>query len=156
YAHQNFIVHRDLKPSNILVTAAGEPKLLDFGIAKLLSAPDQTVEETAWFARVMTPQYASPEHIRGERATTASDVYSLGVIVYELLSGGRPYRLTSRTTAEIEQAVCEQQPLPPSAAVPDDSAAADCRATTIDTLRHQLKGDLDTVVLKALHKDPSS
>ena len=154
YAHQNFVVHRDLKPSNILVTAEGEPKLLDFGIAKILSAPDQAVEETAWFIRVLTPQYSSPEHIRGGRATTASDVYSLGVILYELLSGGRPYRLSSRTTAEIEKAVCEQEPALPSSATSADEAVADARATTVDGLRRRLKGDLDNIILKALEKNP--
>jgi eukaryotic-like serine/threonine-protein kinase len=154
YAHQNFIVHRDLKPSNILVTPDGEPKLLDFGIAKLLSAPDDALDETALFGKALTPQYSSPEHIRGERVTTASDVYSLGVVLYELLCGSRPYRITGRTAAEIERAVVTQEAKAPSAAV-IASDAAGARASTAETLQRQLQGDLDNIVLKALRKAPS-
>ena len=142
YAHQNLIVHRDLKPSNILVAQDGEPKLLDFGIAKALSPSGEAIEETAFFARVLTPQYASPEQIRDEAVTTASDVYALGVILSELLCGERPYHLTSRGAAEIERIVCEQAPAPPSAQAPDP-------------LKKQLRGDLDNIVLKALRKDPA-
>jgi serine/threonine protein kinase len=119
YAHQNLIVHRDLKPGNILVTSEGVPKLLDFGIAKLLNPElyGQTVETTQPAMRLMTPDYASPEQVRGEPITTASDVYSLGVLLYELLTSHHPYRLTGRTPHEILQAVCEQDPEKPSTAV---------------------------------------
>lgn len=142
YAHQNFIVHRDLKPSNILVAPDGGPKLLDFGIAKALSPSGEAIEDTAFFARVLTPQYASPEQIRGEVVTTASDVYSLGAILYELLSGRRPYQLTNQSSAGIERIVCEQEPVPPSSQAPD-------------ALTRPLRGDLDNIVLKALRKDPA-
>ena len=145
FAHQSFIVHRDLKPSNILVTADAEPKLLDFGIAKLLN-PELAggpVEETMEMTRLLTPQYASPEHVRGQPVTTASDVYSLGVILYELLTGARPYRVTSaQSAAEIERAVCETDAPLPSSVVPAN-------------VRRALRGDLDNIVLKALRKAPS-
>ena len=143
FAHQGLVVHRDLKPSNILVTPEGEPRLLDFGIAKLLTpqgAGDEGDEATATLFRIMTPEYASPEQVRGERVTTASDVYSLGVILYELLSGHRPYRVTSRQAAEVERAVSEQEVPAPS-------------ATVSRPLRRELRGDLDTIVLTALQKD---
>jgi eukaryotic-like serine/threonine-protein kinase len=155
HAHQHFIVHRDLKPSNILVGPDGDPKLLDFGIAKLVSGTGETADETAVFARILTPQYSSPEQIRGERVTTASDVYSLGVVLYELLCGSRPYHVASRTPADIERAVTEQDPPRPSFAVSGDEAAA-ARATPADRLRGQLHGDLDNIVLKALQKDPAN
>ena len=115
YAHQNLIVHRDLKPSNILVTREGQVRLLDFGIAKLLDteAPDVTIT----IFRIMTPEYASPEQVKGEPITTVSDVYSLGVLLYELLTGERPYRLKRHTPDEITNAICEQEPERPSTAV---------------------------------------
>ncbi len=116
YAHQHLVIHRDLKPANIRVTPEGEPKLLDFGIAKLLDKESGTSGQTITMA-VMTPDYASPEQVRGESMTTASDTYSLGVILYELLTGTRPYRLTSRKPSEISRAIMEQEPARPSAAI---------------------------------------
>ena len=171
YAHQNLIVHRDLKPSNILVTADGTPKLLDFGIAKILNPnlAGYTLPITRTELRVMTPEYASPEQVRGETITTASDIYSLGVILYQLLTGHRPYRLTNHSAQEIAHVVCEQDPDSPSTMVtrtesitrvdgmteeitPDRVSQA--RAMTTERLKRRLRGDLDTVVPKALRKEP--
>ena len=119
HAHQNLVVHRDLKPSNILITPDGTPKLLDFGIAKVLN-PELSalsMEHTRTELRVLTPDYASPEQLRGEKLTTATDVYSLGVVLYELLTGHRPYRATNAPPHELTRVVCEQEPTKPSTAV---------------------------------------
>jgi serine/threonine protein kinase/tetratricopeptide (TPR) repeat protein/TolB-like protein len=143
YAHRNLVIHRDLKPGNILITKDGVPRLLDFGIAKLLN-PEflQTplVTRTEW--RPMTLEYASPEQVLGEAVTEASDIYSLGVLLYELLTGRRPYLTSGRSRVEIERMVCEQEPERPSTVVSGTGG------------RRFIEGDLDTVILKALAKEP--
>ena len=138
HAHAALIVHRDLKPSNILVTTDGTPKLLDFGIAKLV-VDGQTSTQTGW---MMTPDYASPEQVRGEPITVASDVYSLGIVLYELLTGERPYKLKNYSPAEIQHLVCTTEIHPPSQHVPTETR-----------LRKQLVGDLDNILLMALRKE---
>ncbi len=151
-AHQNLVVHRDLKPSNILVTPEGEPKLLDFGIAKMLDPETATGDGAATvpWSRWLTPDYASPEQIFGRRVTTASDVYSLGVLLCKLLTGQLPRRFASRSPAELERLVAEKPVTKPSELLRRNAAAAPESVS-----RHQLQGDLDTIVLEALHEDPS-
>ena len=171
YAHQRLVVHRDIKPSNILVTADGVPKLLDFGIAKILH-PESSLEAgvpTVTVFRLMTPEYASPEQLRGEAITTATDVYSLGVVLYQVLTGRLPYRLGSRSPHEIVRAVCETEPERPSTAIgraeeasasggvspsPTVEAVSAARHTQPEKLRRLLSGDLDQIVLKAIRKEP--
>jgi serine/threonine protein kinase/Tfp pilus assembly protein PilF len=162
YAHQNLIVHRDLKPSNILVTAAGIPKLLDFGIAKLLDerqARQHTLAVTQADIRIMTPDHASPEQVQGQLITTSSDVYVLGVLLYKLLAGTGPFVIASVRLSEIERAICERDPRPPSQAVhTDDSeesrSIAGARGTIPKRLARTLAGDLDNIVLMAMRKEP--
>jgi len=152
YAHQHLVVHRDLKPSNILVTENGEVRLLDFGIAKLLSdAETGGADMTITALRVMTPQYASPEQIKGEPITTLSDVYSLGVCLYELLTGERPYKLTRKTSDELSKAICELEPERPSTTV----GRADGSSRLQGPSSKMLRGDLDNIVLMALRKEPA-
>ena len=154
HAHANLIVHRDLKPSNILVTPTGEVRLLDFGIAKLLDDPEPAPLHPRTEVRAFTLHYAAPEQVRGELVTTMTDVYSLGVVLYELLAGTKPYRLRRQTDAEWEQAILAVEPLKPSIA---SQRATDGSRDTSPGARRQarrLSGDLDNIVLKALAKQP--
>jgi non-specific serine/threonine protein kinase/serine/threonine-protein kinase len=157
YAHQNLVVHRDLKPDNILITADGTPKLLDFGIAKLLAAGvDPDGAPTATLLPMMTPEYASPEQVKGDPVTTSSDVYTLGVLLYELLAGRRPYAVKTDSMEEIVRAVCATDPPPPSAAAKTRAGnAPTAPALGTRPTASELKGDLDTIVLRALRKEPA-
>ena len=170
YAHQNLVVHRDLKPANILVTADGTPKLLDFGIARIMRGPGREMSEpTVTMLRMATPAYASPEQIRGAVAGTPSDIYSLGVILYELLTGHRPYRLPARDADELARVICEREPTRASVvvgftesverssgdvSVVDATGVCHDRDTTLDQLRRRLRGDLDNIMSMALRKEP--
>jgi len=163
FAHQRLVVHRDLKPSNILVTPDGTPKLLDFGVSKILDSDGSpsSADPTLTAFRALTPAYASPEQIKGASITTATDVYSLGVVLYELLTGRTPYPVATRSPHEISHAICEVEPERPSVAVrkalpQEDRLASDGHGMQPSSakLSKQLKGDLDSVVLMALRKEP--
>ncbi len=168
YAHRNLVVHRDLKPSNILVNAEGHAKLLDFGIAKLLNAeaaPGAT-PVTRTHGLLMTPVYASPEQVRGEPVTTASDIYQLGLLLYQLLTGRWPYHLSEHQPIAVVRAICEDDPTRPStvlataSALPSEDepataeAIGEARRTSAARLKRQLAGDLDKIALTALRKEP--
>jgi serine/threonine protein kinase len=166
YAHQRLIVHRDLKPGNILVTADGTPKLLDFGIAKILesASTSESSQATETIFRFLTPEYASPEQIRGEAVTTSSDVYSLGLLLYEILTGHRPYRAIGDAPHEIARAICETVPERPSAIVlrsgqgPKNGTTSEFTPAVVSAVREEtpqklsrrLRGDLDNILLTAI------
>jgi serine/threonine protein kinase len=155
HAHRNLVVHRDLKPPNILVTGGGDVKLLDFGIAKLLpgaggAGEHPTLLQTRAGRPYLTPLFASPEQLRGETITTATDIYALGLLLFRLLTGQHPYRFSSSRPGEIERVVCEQPTPRPSAAV-----KGDCAGLAPPALRRRLRGDLDNIVLMALRKEPA-
>ncbi len=161
-AHRHLVVHRDLKPTNVLVSRDGTAKLLDFGVAKLLEPEGSSdAPVTRIGTRAMTPEYASPEQFLGEPTSTVSDVYALGVLLYELLTGVRPRELDGRPLAALERDVLEREPDPPSTACRRPSAArpprarAEARRTTVDGLVRQLRGDLDTIVLTAMRREPA-
>ncbi len=157
FAHQQGVVHRDLKPGNILVTRDGDPRLIDFGIAKVLDPAfvREALPETRTSAQLMTPEYASPEQVRGEQVGIGSDIYSMGILLYELLVGTRPYHFPSLTPAAIERTVCDSIPSNPSALVGQRRGELPSGLDSARSLSRRLRGDLDCIVMTALSKEPA-
>ena len=155
YAHEKQVIHRDLKPSNILVTGSGQVRLLDFGVARLLESDDtDSAGLTSLYGRALTPDYASPELLRGDPIDARSDLYSLGVVLHELLTGTRPYLLKrAASIGALDHAIAALELRKPSERV--DRSAGTTRATTAEQLARHLRGDLDAIVLKTLAKEPS-
>lgn len=150
FAHRNLIIHRDLKPSNIIVNEKGEPKLLDFGISKLLDAENAEERSVLTMLGAMTPEYASPEQIRGETVTTATDIYSLGVVLFKILTGSHPFALKGKTNGELLKVIAENEPTTPSAV---QSSKYGNPKSKIQNPKF-LKGDIDNIILKSLRKEP--
>lgn len=157
HAHENLIIHRDLKPANILITDQGQVKILDFGIAKLLDPEDSSVDTNTTQARILTPKYAAPEQVRQEPVTTATDMYSLGIILYQLLVGRPPYDLEDKSAYEVEHTILNNDPVLPDKRLAQNSTSeklAAKRSSSLRTLLKELKGDLNAILLKAIEKDP--
>jgi eukaryotic-like serine/threonine-protein kinase len=154
YAHQHLVIHRDIKPSNILVTAEGDPKLLDFGIARLLKADPDATSATMTGFHLMTPEYASPEQVLGQPVSTLTDVYSLGVVLYWLLTGASPYEFRNHSLQEIAEAICRVEPKKPSTAAVEPHSGDGPEPSRGERIRKRLRGDLDNIVLMAIRKEP--
>lgn len=170
YAHEKQIIHRDIKPSNILVTSQGNPKLLDFGISKILNPEfiHESINPTGSMMRLMTPDYASPEQVRGDKITFSSDIYSLGVLLYELLTGHRPFDFKDKSLHEISNEICETPPIKPSEVITCEANLlsqyktgspeefAKLRDSSLQELKNELSNNLDNILLKALNKKPEN
>ena len=156
-AHERGIVHRDIKPGNVLVGEDGEPKIIDFGIAKVMDPVALGLPESETLTRfqALTPEYASPEQVRGEAVGLTTDVYSLGVLAYEILTGVRPYQISTLTPAEIERTVCHNIPDDPSVRVSRRRSAPPLGLSEANDLKRELRGDVDRIVMTTLHKEPA-
>jgi serine/threonine-protein kinase len=153
-AHRANVIHRDLKPSNILVTRDGHVQLLDFGISKQLPSDGSPVTLTGTWQRMLTPEYASPEQVRGEITSPATDIYALGIVLYELLTGERAQNVSADRPADVVRVICQQDPDPPSTAAERNAHAAPLRSTDARSLQRELRGNRDAIVLEALQKNP--
>lgn len=153
-AHRANVIHRDLKPSNILVTRDGHVQLLDFGISKQLPSDGSSPTLTGTWQRMLTPEYASPEQVRGEVTSRATDIYALGIVLYELLTGRRAQNVSADRPADVVRVICETDPDPPSLAIENEPHAGPLRSTDTRTLQRELRGNLDAIVLQSMRKVP--